>query len=174
MNKKFFVLLATCAIAATSLHFTGCAAKAPKANLIPTTAPAIAAPLEVESLSKEAKNTEDVKLNAVVQKNNEEAENKAPDLPAESNPQAVKTAAKSAAKKTAKKTAKKASKKKTTKKKASKKAVKTAKKTTNDTNVRKARVAKHRQVIRENHGKRRDTLQRNKIIRDGGALVDWH
>ena len=68
----------------------------------------------------------------------------------------------------------KGAKKKTTKKKASKKTVKTAKKTTNDTNDRKARDAKHRQVIRENHGKRRDTLHRDKIIRDGGALVDWH
>ena len=166
MNKKFFVLLATCAIAATSLHFTGCAAKTSKAELIPTVETAITATFEVEPLSKENKDAEDVKLDHVAQINTEETVNKAPDLPAESNPQAGKTAAKSAAKK--------ASKKKTTKKKASKKTVKTAKKTTNDTNDRKARDAKHRQVIRENHGKRRDTLHRDKIIRDGGALVDWH
>ena len=174
MNKKIFVLLATCAIAATSLHFTGCAANAPKADLIPTAETAITATFEVEPLSKENKDAEDINPNSVVQINTVEADNKAPDLPAESNPQAGKTAAKPAAKKSAKKTAKKASKKKTTKKKASKKTVKTAKKTTNNTNDRKARDAKHRQVIRENHGKRRDTLHKDKIIRDGGALVDWH
>ena len=174
MIKKILVLLATCTIAATSLHFTGCAAnKAPKARLLPSAETAITAPFETEALSKEKKNAEDVNLNRVAQINTEVTDDKAPDLPAESNPQAEKTAAKPAAKKSAKKTAKKTSKKKATKK-AAKKTAKPAKKTTENTSDRKARDAKRRQLYMENHGKRRDTLHRDKIIRDGGALVDWH
>ena len=104
MNKKFFVLLTTCAIAATAISFTACAAnKAPKAHLLPSAETAIAVPFEITSFSENNKNAEDVNLNGVAQMNAEETDNKAPDLPAESNPQTEKTSVKSAAKKTAKK-----------------------------------------------------------------------
>ena len=82
MNKKFLVLLATCAIAATSLPLTGCAAsRNQSAALLPVTGRTVIA----ATLENEEKPVETTK-NFVTGINLAGAGTAAPDLPAAGNP----------------------------------------------------------------------------------------
>ena len=107
MNKKFLVLLATCAVVASSLPLTGCAAsKNQNAVLLPTAKTVIEAQMEDAEEPEETEETEATAQRTFAEKKSEKAGVPTLNLTAAKPVSALAT--KPAAKKPAKKATKKA------------------------------------------------------------------